>query len=351
MGSRWSALILWVLVVFASTEALAKTAKAPRKPELPFIATIEEPVDPEPKVSGLSWATLTPIVQIRKLDDGSTGNYVTLEGKFSYSGTTLIIDSRPVPITFTNGFSLEMRLFEPRTAVDLETINETGDSEHERIYVVFEGKRQLDQKAEELKKEQRAHIVCGLANTVISYQDTRIPTVFEDAVTGKLSFTNVIVPPHIDAGVSAYFTLLPLHSSATQTFRFLGLNARAGYILPGIDEPWRVSLLGGIYYTTMLVPEENFGFTSLIGPQLFPVIRRKFKNGESAVGYFKYSPLGPHLSGLSFSNREIAAGGAYNWPMNTSSFSLTLDIADLAVVIDGVKIRSTSLSLGFGYGI
>ena len=35
--------------------------------------------------------------------------------------------------------------------------------------------------------------------------------------------------------------------------RFVGVNLRVGYVLPGLTDPWRLSFLGGVYYTTMLV--------------------------------------------------------------------------------------------------
>ena len=133
--------------------------------------------------------------------------------------------------------------------------------------------------------------------------------------------------------------------------RFVGLNARAGYVLPGVREPWRVTILGGLYYTTMFVPETNFGFVNLVGPQLFPVFRRAVKGGDSYSGYFKFSPLGKNFA-VNFSSREIAIGGAYNWNRGANGVvSATLDIAELDAVIDGATIHSTSFTVGVGYGL
>lgn len=193
----------------------------------------------------------------------------------------------------------------------------------------------------------------SLGFSKISYTQSRISDYSSWVVTLKGMFQRQLPRPNWDFAVGGYFTLLPLKTNIPGIMaQFLGLNLRIGYSVPGIIEPWKLNLMGGWYYTTMIVTNNYMGFHNLAGPQLFPVLRRSFGK-SSAFGYFKYSPVtnGLSLSFLPISNREIAFGGGWSTSLpNRNSFSLMLDVANLSMTIKSWKITSSSVSLSAGYG-
>jgi hypothetical protein len=186
----------------------------------------------------------------------------------------------------------------------------------------------------------------------ISYRQTSAIdfTLSELALTGKVG-AEYPFSSRWSAGASAYITLLPI-TNPGNTLRFLGVNLRGTYHFTTAEQPWAFSVGGGLYYTTTLVTGGSFGFFNLTGPQIFPVLRRNFNNGNYASGYLKYSMIsyGSHL--LSPSQYEAAGGASYGWRMsNGNHFSANLDIARLSLVIPEGNVTSTSVSLGIGYSL
>ncbi len=178
----------------------------------------------------------------------------------------------------------------------------------------------------------------------------------EKALTAKGAVTFLLKPGCLDLSASFYATAVPLSMSLSEvTARFLGVNARVGYVTPFVSEPWRLSFMFGWYYTTMFVSPSVLGFRNMAGPQVFPVIRRAFSNGRSLLFYAKVSPVG--ASGLafeSFTNREVAGGSSYTWSIwNKRTMSATLDVSSLKLDVprlDQLKVDSTSISLGLAVG-
>lgn len=134
--------------------------------------------------------------------------------------------------------------------------------------------------------------------------------------------------------------------------RFLGINLRAGYALPWLKAPWKLSAMVGGYFTTMFVTDNTFGYSNVSGPQFFPTITRSFSNGDSATAYVKFSPIAQSLSLLTPANRELALGGAWNHRLqNGQVLSLSLDFATLSLTTSsGKAIRSTTTTIGAGVG-
>lgn len=199
-----------------------------------------------------------------------------------------------------------------------------------------------------VKEHYSLTVSAGLSS--ISYQENGYASLSEIAVTPKLSYRLLLPVPHCDFGLSGYATALALHSNLPGvTARFIGLNARVGYggleILP---YPWKFSLMGGLYYTTMAVQGSPFGFSGLFGPQIYPAIRYGLDLKDTLSGAFKYSPIGTFFS---TSNREIALDFAWTRSLgDTTSFLLTLDLADLRFASDGSSAVSQSATLSAGYG-
>ena len=300
-------------------------------------------------LNGLNWKTDSPYVNSRPFGE-EVKFFAILEGKFGKTTATLIIANKPVHINDKKEFRIELPLTAKLTQFDAVVIDQTGDLAREKLAIYFPAWAEFTK--EKAKKPPKTNFFsAGLNTSFINYTDQRVPAVSEIALTDKVSYSRLISPPTIDMGLSSYFTLFPLHSSTGDSLRFIGVNGRIGYIVPQVKDPWRVSLMGGLYFTTMVVQQSGFGFTNLIGPQFFPVVRRTLKSGDIAVAYFKFSPVANGGFSITFSNHEIAGGGSYVHPIsNGKSVSATLDIASLDAVIEGVAIHTGSVSIGAAYG-
>ncbi len=301
------------------------------------------------RIKGLRWLNDSPKVESRPFGE-EIKYFAILEGKFSNPTANLVIRNWPVRMSKNGEFRVELPLTAKLTEFDALLIEQTGDLTREKLAVFFPGWSKFTaQKATEPPKSN--FFSAGVGTSFITYQDQRSPDVSEIALTGKVSYSRLLFPPTIDMGLSSYFTLVSLHSSTGQSLRFIGVNGRMGYVVPQVKEPWRLSLMGGLYFTTMVVQQTGLGFTNLIGPQFFPVARRKLKSGDSVVAYFKFSPVANGGFTITFSNHEIAGGGSYVHPFkNGKSLAATLDVASLDVVIEGVAIHTRSLSIGAAYG-
>ncbi|MCM2322991.1 MAG: hypothetical protein NDJ90_06980 [Oligoflexia bacterium] len=199
---------------------------------------------------------------------------------------------------------------------------------------------------------ERLVMTAGLQLTSSAYSESRTPGHEQLAWTGKFAVTAPLTADgRWEAQASAYSTLFALSQSRDLSVRFFGWNTRLGYTLPWPRSPWRLSLIGGYYYTTMLVPTQELGFANLHGPQLFPVLRRQAASGNQLLVYLKYAPISPNFESLSLSNRELAVGGGYSFTLkNGDSVGVTLDIARLELTYHGVSLRSRSISIGGSYG-
>lgn len=143
-----------------------------------------------------------------------------------------------------------------------------------------------------------------------------------------------------------------LQNVANTDVRFFGINARFGYRVPSIREPWNLSLGFGGYYSTMSVSSGLFGYQHLIGPQIYPALRYKIDRDHAFATFAKFSPVsGKGVKLLSLENREIAVGMILSRQLEGGgNLSLTTTLTELQLSIKGILVESTSFSLGLGYG-
>lgn len=224
----------------------------------------------------------------------------------------------------------------------------------QKTTVENENQPHSEQPSSELQQQQgtsfRRHLYTSptIAISSIHYKEGSIRY---SAITlsGKVS-TRYALSPRWDLGGSAHLTLLPVQqTSGGNTARFLGVNARVGYSPEFPPSPWRLSILTGLYYTRMIVSNDAFGFTDMVGPQLFPVLARRFSQGDSAMIYLKLSPVTNKLSLLSLSNREMAAGFTFaHLTQQERVITFSLDYANMALEFTGVKVLANTISLGAG---
>jgi hypothetical protein len=307
-------------------------------------------VRPAARLEGLQFSTEAPPLQ-RDTTRAEPHSIVFVEGTFRRQGWYILLGNRPLQVSPKDG-SFRLRVpYSPRPrSFTFKAVGPHGSTVAESITIRFPPRDPL-RTPDGRPPSPWGQLSLGANLSAISYKDSRIADFSELGLTVKGSYTKALWGSTWDVGASFYFTALTLSSSTGETARFLGVNGRIGYVLPAVREPWRLTLLGGTYYTTMFVPSRRFGFKSMAGPQLFPVLRLR-RGGVSIVGYLKFSPVTDGTQFLAISNREVAGGGAYLIPLKRGGVvSFTLDVANLALKIRTVTISSTSVSLGCALGL
>jgi hypothetical protein len=193
----------------------------------------------------------------------------------------------------------------------------------------------------------------SLGFTAIEYFEGSRVRHLQTALTVKYA-VNYLLSKSWDLGGNIFYTALPLTAARSDDVRarYLGVNMRAAWIVPWVGMPWRLSIAPGLYYTTMYVTANKFGFKHMAGPQLFPVLRRNFPLNRSAMLYFKYSPIYDRTR-ITFGGREFAGGGSWTMPYTPNHpLSFHLDFSNLNLLLGGkLRIISTSLTLSTSLGL
>ena len=201
------------------------------------------------------------------------------------------------------------------------------------------------------KLDRRFFVSPGLGLSQLSFTQTGQSSYQSIVTTVKVSANYLLLPPKWDLGATGFLNIASLSKSSSSDVRVLGMNLRLGYIFPEIKAPWRLSLYGGWYYSTLLATDQSFGYRNISGPQLYPSVRRLLENGHALSGYFKFSPISSAFSLLKLSNNEMAVGFAYSIPTPHRTYSITFDYARVTLTDDQipddlVTLTSSSLSLG-----
>ncbi len=204
-----------------------------------------------------------------------------------------------------------------------------------------------------VRKRRQVHVTPGIGFSQISFSDPRLASLqsgatslSETVLTAKLALD--WIPSRWTVGLSAYYNAAVLKSSTEKKIQFLGYNLRGGYQF-SLSRKWILKLLAGFYYVTSSTASNDFGFTNITGPQLYPALVGYVGRGQSISIYAKYSPVSDGFSLLSFKNRELAGGISYLFPMSSSIGGvINFDAANLEVTIRNVKMTMSNFSLGFG---
>ncbi len=302
------------------------------------------------KITNLQWVSEEPLVKTIEVEN-KTKISVILKGNYANEDWNLIRDAEPTTLSEKGEFTMEIPVTKKITPIELTAIGPLGEVERQIVQVQV---MTIGIEKEEINSDfpSQVAIVPALQFSSIAYTETGVSDYSEIAVTGKIQYLRSVFSKRWDVGASVFFTLFPLSRTPSITARFLGVNARFGYILPWLQEPWKLSLLGGVYYVTSFVTSSQFGFKNMMGPQIFPTLRRILNNGSSISTYLKYSPVSGKLKIRSLSDREIAFGVSYTYlQKNNHPIIALFDISNIKLLIQGISINSTTISLGVGYGI
>lgn len=151
------------------------------------------------------------------------------------------------------------------------------------------------------------------------------------ALTAKL-FGTYQVGKKWTLGLGAFGTVISLMNSPATlpSARFIGINARVGYLF---DKPLggiRWSLSAGWYYTGMMVQNQAYGISAVMGPQIYVF---GLTLNQKMFFYLKYAPISTTFGFPSFKSNEIAAGGGYrlSGPSEKAPWQVTVDLSYLKI--------------------
>lgn len=303
--------------------------------------------------------------------------YLVISGAYPSTENSLISGRTLLRRNVKGHFKIKLKLNGPKKFVPLTAVAPDGTIQTERIEVLYPGYHP--------KRVPRWGVSGGIGISYIDYSQTatddiRSVSLREMGITGRIGYDYHLVPKRWDLGLSMAATALVPFANLNEQYypqlgeaapsgsiRFLDLNARVGYTLPWLKGSWALTLMGGLYYTTTfcsVTPNFPFGFSNLMGPQLFPVLRKRLANGDGLSAYLKYSPVSSGgFSVYSLASREMAGGMTYSIRHGSHFIPVSLDILNLKTnledtVTDPVTgntlmqyslINATSVTLSIGY--
>lgn len=294
------------------------------------------------------------VFQLKSKDQKSLRPFVVIKGKLLGAKSNLLINGKTIveggknqgDIPFEATLPIQQRL----TYAVLTLINFKGEITRERIRLKVENWKKV---ASGPNGSKTNRLSLGLGVTQLTYSQTDLESYSALLITPKVSYA-LRITEKFDFGVNLFYNAYTLSSNRSDGVeaRFLGINARVGYRIPFGQSSWSLSLLGGIYYLTMMVDNREFGFRNIVGPQFFPVLRGGLGRNGSIYLYGKYSPVSTSIFGFrSLDSREIAGGAGYSHSINSLlSLVFSLDLSQLQIVIEGQKGQATTTSLSIGVG-
>lgn len=269
---------------------------------------------------------------------------VEMRGTFTRPERSLTVGGKIVPLGAEGKFTVAVELDENPGRVDVLSVGPRGDIEVEKLIV------QVAAPAAEEGPIKRWSFSTGLGGTFLSYGQSNVSQGSGPTLTLKASAIFLVFTPNWDVSLSGFVNLIPVRAASINAgLQFLGLNARVGYALPFIKAPWRLSLMAGLYYTTVL-GTQAMGYQNLFFPHLYPTLRRTFNAGDSAFAYLKYTPVDRSFAFFSTTNLEIGAGGGYGFLLKDGNrWTVFADFQTLKMTEGTVSFTSTSVTLGTGY--
>lgn len=338
---------------FAGTDVDSHKISADPKYSTPYRATfkvanvtIPEVIFSNAKDGPLLWAFTDEFYHL----------YVRFSGVFARpdSGAFFYMASswQKAEVSETGMFEFDLPLTGERTDFKIMSVNELGVTRTEDVTVFLSNYNGLLEDLKVNGNMKQNYFDASLGFMVMNYTDSRIPNVSETALTVSGSYKRVIIPGRVDAEISGYAMALPLSYNSTFPIRLFGASAVVGYFFPSAST-WHFGILGGVYGLTTYEQSNQWGFSGMLGPQLYPTIRKTLKHNDSLSGYVKYSPTSDGPGGFTFTSNELAAGIKYTHPWGPAipvkrNYIISLDFIQDTVVLSGVNISSQSFTLSGG---
>ncbi len=256
-----------------------------------------------------------------KIDGENVVSYARVKGVYPVSYSSLISSTQRATQTEDGKFELPIQITGASTVFDLTMIDPYGNAQKDRYQIDIPGWAKYTNDLQSQRKNELGgnpnpfSISLGLSNIFYSETSNIDSTVVGDytstVVTAKANYVKPSPFPRWNIGFGTFLTVIPLQESSSASARFWGVNARIGYSLIPNSPVWKAGIYGGVYYTTMFVKNDQFGFSGMTGPQIFPVVKKILGAGRSISVYLKYAALVSNASVISFGSREIATGGEF----------------------------------------
>jgi hypothetical protein len=256
-------------------------------------------------------------------------------------------------------FTLRLPVNFERTVISFRAVDATGKEENQPVVLNFARIRKTafspwagTKPTLEVGAMSFNYIEKYLKNPLSFNQSEILPT-----FKGSYNF----VRKRWNMGFSGLLATVPLTNNITSSGNssLLSLEAKAGYIFPKELKSWRLNVSLGLYFTTMFVDTNYFGYKGAIGPQLGAQFQQILWGSNTGYVYLKLTPM--PASGISFNltNREYDIGLGLVRPLsNQHPLTINFELADFLATVganynnirDTHTLHSTSLGLSLGYG-
>lgn len=287
--------------------------------------------------------------------NGAPVLYASMDGKFAApefetQSWSLISDKKVLRMNAEGAFHFSLVLVGKVTRVDFVAVSPKGEVLRDQAGVIFDRFDEITTGRKVEKKEQ-ANFTVGLGVATLDYRDDTRSGISQTTLIGKIAVDQPIgrnTPWSL--GVNFYSTFAELSKSTTSSTEVFGTNVRLGYRLLQSGR-WTIRAFLGLYYTTTYGGSDDFGYSNLFGPQLYPTFSYVQRNGAVTTIALKYSPVSNGFTFYSTDNREFAVGATYffapftgGW-LRDKSLGLTADLAWLSLkssVLGSSKFNSMS---------
>lgn len=304
----------------------------------------------------ITWDSMSVNVVEKAADNDKYIFEAELKGRVADPKKSVIINYRPVKITPEGTFTYKINVDKAVTEIQANIIQEDGKMQADP-YALTVTDWNLTAGRDNIRKKEdprKFFFNPGLALTTINYTQTNtdVGTLTPIMLTVKAGVDYRIQKKNWVIGFVGFMNVAPISgATATTSFRFLGLNLRAGKRIGLLSAPWELTLSGGLYYLTMITTG-NFGFSNVAGPQLYPTVRYSLNNGGAVLSYFKFSPISQGFTLMSFTNFEIAVGLHYQFPRTKKvGFSVGVDLSRVALTtVDQNNVSGTANSQTISIG-
>ncbi len=282
--------------------------------DLPSAVVVKPEKKPEDKTPSLVTFS-SPTAEVKRgILEGQPIVYAVLEGRFTppeYAAQdwSLISDIKTIRTDEKGVFRFNLVLAGQVTRVDFVAVSPKGNVYRDQVGVIYDAYDSATTVGASSFKE-RAYLAAGLGVSALDYRDSTRSGISQTTLIGKLSLDQPIGRGPWILGVNFFSTFAEFSKSTTSSTQIFGANARIGYRVLASGR-WTLRVYLGLYYTTTYGGSGDFGYSNLMGPQIYPAIAYRLGSGAVAAIYLKYSLVSSGFTFYSTDNREFAAGAQY----------------------------------------
>jgi hypothetical protein len=300
--------------------------------------------------NSIQWKPEATAVFMRVGKTGSAAK-AQIQGSLPDSDWSVLHGTRPI-VVGKKDFTFPLTLISPVSTIEVVLIDPLGNAYPQRVkFTAPDWNHSVE--ALQVFQLQRSTLGVALGPASINFQQTDVPTYTQTAISVTAFYTRPL-SIRMDGNLTVFGTALPLSSSRNDVkVRIFGLNARLGYNPLRLKHPWYLSLMGGVYYNTMMTTPSVFGYRNVAGPQLYPLIRYRMNNRSSISTFLKFSPVSRKgFDFLGLSSYEASTGVTYGTPLGgTTGMVIAANYSHLKLALPELGASLTLKTISFSVGI